>query len=305
MRTSFAILVFSLAAAVPLLHGCSSTTGAGTVGADRRQLLLVSADELNRSAAQQYAQLTQKAAQQGALDQDAAETARVRRIAARLIPQTGVFRPDAKGWAWEVHTLSSKEVNAWCMPGGKIAVYTGLIDRLKPTDDELAAVMGHEIAHALREHARERVSQQLASSAVVGIGAAALGLGQAGADIGNALATVTFGLPFSREHEREADRIGVELAARAGYDPRAAVTLWQKMASVSVGGGFELLSTHPAPESRIADLKVYAEKVMPLYEQARKAAAPAKPRSSLAAGQRGRQGAPGRVGIIRGPLARR
>ncbi len=270
MDRLFAILLVALAA---LLNACSSTTSAGAVGADRSQLLLVSADQLNQTAARQYTQLTQKAAQQGALDQDAAQTARVKRIAARLIPQTTVFRPDAKNWNWEVHTLSSNQVNAWCMPGGKIAVYTGLIDKIKPTDDELAAVMGHEIAHALREHSRERVSQQMAQSAVVGIGAAALGLGRAGADLGGMLAQVTFGLPNSREHEREADRIGVELAARAGYDPRAAVTLWEKMAALGGSGTPELLSTHPAPQSRIEDLKVYAQKVMPLYEQAKKAAA--------------------------------
>jgi predicted Zn-dependent protease len=180
-----------------------------------------------------------------------------------------VFRADAVQWKWETNVLSSKEVNAWCMPGGKIAVYTGLIEQIKPTDDELAAVMGHEIAHALREHSRERASQELAKSAVIGIGAAALGLGRPGADLGNALAQVTFSLPFSREHEREADRIGVELAARAGYDPRAAITLWQKMAKLSGGGSVELLSTHPAPESRIEDLKVYSAKVMPLYESAK------------------------------------
>ncbi|MGA8054587.1 MAG: M48 family metallopeptidase [Burkholderiales bacterium] len=256
--------------ALLLLSACSTTTQPGAVGADRKQLLLVSSDALNQSAAKQYAQLTQQAAQKGALDADPAQTARVKRIADRLIPQTAVFRPDAKGWSWQVHVLSSKDVNAWCMPGGKIAVYTGLINQVNPTDDELAAVMGHEIAHALREHARERVSQELASSAVVGVGAALLGVGRLGADLGGALAQVTFNLPFSREHEREADRIGVELAARAGYDPRAAVTLWQKMEKAGGGSPTEFLSTHPAPESRIADLEVYSEKVMPLYEQARK-----------------------------------
>ena len=258
-----------LAIALLTLTGCASTTQSGAVGADRSQFLLVSAEQMNQTAAKQYATLTGKAAQQGALNRDPAQTQRVKAIAARLIPQTGAFRPDAPQWKWEVNVLSSKEVNAWCMPGGKIAVYTGLIQQINPTDDELAAVMGHEIAHALREHSRERASQELAKSAVIGIGAAVLGLGSAGADLGNALAQVTFSLPFSREHEREADRIGVELAARAGYDPRAAITLWQKMAKLGGGGSTELLSTHPAPESRIEDLKVYAAKVMPLYEAAK------------------------------------
>lgn len=257
-----------LAATATVLAGCASTTQSGAVGADRSQFLLVSAEQMNQTAAKQYATLTGKAAQQGALNRDPAQTQRVKTIAAKLIPQTGIFRSDAPQWQWEVNVLSSKEVNAWCMPGGKIAVYTGLIERINPTDDELAAVMGHEIAHALREHSRERASQELAKSAVIGVGAALLGLGSAGADLGNALATVTFSLPFSRENEREADRIGVELAARAGYDPRAAITLWQKMAKVG-GGSVELLSTHPAPASRIEDLKVYSEKVMPLYEAAK------------------------------------
>jgi predicted Zn-dependent protease len=268
MRSSLTFLLLSIALSAALA-GCASTTQSGAVGADRSQLLLVSAEQLNQTAAKQYATLTGKAAQQGALNRDPAQTQRVKTVAARLIPQTAVFRPDAVQWKWEVNVLSSKEVNAWCMPGGKIAVYTGLIDRINPTDDELAAVMGHEIAHALREHSRERASQELAKSAVIGIGAAVLGLGSAGADLGNALATVTFSLPFSREHEREADRIGVELAARAGYDPRAAITLWQKMAQVGGGGSVELLSTHPAPASRIEDLKAYSAKVMPLYETAK------------------------------------
>ncbi len=257
-----ALLVALLAA------GCASTTKPGAVGADRSQLLLVSSESLNRTAAQQYATLTSRAAQKGALNSDPVQTQRVKAIAARLIPQTVVFRDDALTWKWETNVLTSKEVNAWCMPGGKIAVYSGLIEKLNPTDDELAAVMGHEIAHALREHSRERVSQEVAKSAVIGIGAAALGLGQAGADLGNMLAQVTFTLPFSREHEREADRIGVELAARAGYDPRAAITLWEKMAKLG-GGSIEILSTHPAPASRIEDLKAYSAKVMPLYEAAK------------------------------------
>ena len=266
VRLRFLALTFLVPA---ILAGCASTTQPGAVGADRTQLLLVSSESLNQTAAKQYTALTGKAAQQGALNRDPAQTQRVKAIAARLIPQTATFRPDAVGWNWEVNVLSSKDINAWCMPGGKIAVYTGLIEQVKPTDDELAAVMGHEIAHALREHARERVSQELAASAVVGIGAAVLGLGQAGADVGSALAKVTFTLPNSREHEREADRIGVELAARAGYDPRAAITLWQKMTKASGSGTVEILSTHPAPESRIEDLKVYSAKVVPLYEAAK------------------------------------
>ena len=195
--------------------------------------------------------------------------ARVRAVATRLIPQTAVFRPDAPAWKWEVNVISSKEINAWCMPGGKIAFYTGLIETVKLTDDEIAAVMGHEISHALREHGRERASQQLASQTVVGVTSSLLGLGQGGADLGAVVANVTFNLPYSRLQESEADVMGVELAARAGYDPRAAIGLWQKMSQASQGAPPALLSTHPSNEERIANLKVYSEKVMPLYEKAR------------------------------------
>src|SRR5262249_17396632 len=158
----------------------------------------------------------------------------------------------------------------WCMPGGKIAFYTGLIETLQLTDDEMAAVMGHEISHALREHSRERASEQMASQTVVGIGSSLLGLGQGGADLGALVATVACTRPFSRVQETEADRMGVELAARAGYDPRAAIALWQKMAQISQGSKPPaLLSTHPSDEARMKDLQEFSAKVLPLYEQAR------------------------------------
>jgi predicted Zn-dependent protease len=252
--------------------GCASvqTTQAGTVGVERKQTMLVSSREVNQAASQQYAQVIAQARQKGVLNRDPAQVARVRAIGTRLTAQTGHFRTDAPGWRWEVNVISSSQLNAWCMPGGKMAVYTGLIEKLKLSDAEIAAVMGHEIAHALREHGREQVSQQLATNAVVAIGAAALGLGDAGATLGSLIAQVTFTLPNSRTHEMEADRIGVELAARAGYDPRGAVTVWQKMATGGNGGTPEFLSTHPSPENRIKDLEGYAQRVMPLYEAARK-----------------------------------
>ena len=151
-----------------------------------------------------------------------------------------------------------------------MAVYTGIIAQLKLSDDELAAIMGHEIAHALREHGRERVSQQMATGVAVGVAGALLGLGSGGTDLAGMVAQVTFTLPYSRLHEQEADRIGVELAARAGYDPRAAVSVWKKMAQAGGGGPPEILSTHPSPASRIKDLEVYADRVMPLYQATRR-----------------------------------
>jgi len=252
-----------------LLAACATTTERGAVGIERRQLLLVSSEDINQGAAMAYRQAVQQATAKGAVNRDPEQVARVRRITQRLIAQTGVFRLDAPGWKWEVTVISSSEVNAWCMPGGKIAVYTGMLDKLRLTDDEVAAVMGHEIAHALREHGRERASQQLATSTVLGVGAAALGLGGGVTDLASLAAQVTLELPNSRGQETEADRIGVELAARAGYDPRAAVTLWQKMGAQGGGSPPQWLSTHPAREARTRDLEDYARRVLPLYEETR------------------------------------
>jgi len=236
---------------------------------------MVSADAVNQSADKAYHDILAQAQKQNALDRDPATVERVKRIATRLIPATGALRPDAPGWKWEMHVLSSKEVNAWCMPGGKIAVYTGIIEKLQITDDELAAVMGHEIAHALREHGRERASQQMAAGAGASLAGVVAdiflpGSGQLATQGAGLGAQVGVLLPYSRAHETEADRIGVELAARAGYDPRAAITLWQKMAKLSSGGAPpSLLSTHPSNEERIKDLTVFSQKVLPLYQQAR------------------------------------
>jgi len=264
---------FGLVALLALaLAACQSapTTQSGTVGVERKQTMLVSSEQVDRSAAQAYRQEMSAAQRAGRLDRNPQQVARVRRIAARLIAQTGAFRADARGWAWETNVVTSKEVNAWCMPGGKIAVYTGLLERLKPTDDELAAVMGHEIAHALREHGRERMSQAMAAQVGLGILGAATGMGQTGMEVSSIAVETLVLTPYSRQFETEADRIGVELAARAGYDPRAAITLWQKMRALGESQLPQFLSTHPSYDTRIADLKVYAVRVMPLYERARR-----------------------------------
>jgi predicted Zn-dependent protease len=257
--------------ALLVLTACQSapTTRSGAVGVERQQTMLLSSAEVDRGAAQAYRQEMAAAQRAGRLNRDPQQVARVRRIAARLIAQTGAFRADAPGWAWETNVVTSKEVNAWCMPGGKMAVYTGLIDRLKPTDDELAAVMGHEIAHALREHGRERASQAMAAGIGLSILGAATGMSQGSMDLSSIIVDVTVMKPNSRQFETEADRIGVELAARAGYDPRAAISLWQKMRELGESQPPQFLSTHPSYDTRIADLQLYAARVMPLYERAR------------------------------------
>ncbi|HET9735736.1 MAG TPA: M48 family metallopeptidase [Burkholderiales bacterium] len=259
------------AASLCLLAACQTvqTTKPGVVGVDRSQSMLISSAEINASAEKAYQQQVGGAAKKGQVNQDPAQVARVRRISQRLVPQTAAFRADAPGWKWETNVITAKEVNAWCMPGGKIAVYTGLIERLQPTDDELAAIMGHEIAHALREHGRERVSQAQAQGMIIGVIGAASGVSGTTLDLTRIMVDLTFNLPNSREHEMEADRIGVELAARAGYDPRGAITLWEKMGKVGGGQPPEFLSTHPTHATRISDLRVYSAKVMPLYESAR------------------------------------
>jgi len=252
--------------------GCQTveTTQPGAVGVTRQQRMAVSSEEVNASAEKQYAQMMAEAKQKGALDKDPAQVERVKRIVSRLIPQTTAFRPDAAKWPWEFHVITLDEVNAWCMPHGKIAVYTGLLQKIQPTDDELAAVLGHEMGHALREHTREQISQEMGTQTLLGIAGALFGLGQTAQSLGAMAANVTIGLPKSRTDETEADRIGVELAARAGYDPRAAVNLWEKMEKLAGGSQPpQWLSTHPSNESRIADVRQYAEKVLPLYTAAK------------------------------------
>ncbi|HVE88859.1 MAG TPA: M48 family metalloprotease [Burkholderiaceae bacterium] len=265
-------------AALTLIAACETvqTTDSGAVGVTRKQQVssMVSAKEIEAAADKQYDQMMAEAQKKGLLNRNAQQVQRVRAIAQRLIPQTRVFRQDAPGWAWEANVLTSKDVNAWAMPGGKIAVYTGLIERLNATDDELAAVMGHEIAHALREHARERIARQMSTQAVSTLGSIALQVltgVQLDPELTGTVGQAVFVLPNSRENEQEADTIGVELMARAGYDPRAALTLWQKMGQATGGGGPpEFLSTHPSGATRLRDLQVYVDKVMPLYQAAKR-----------------------------------
>ncbi len=271
MRPSAIIRAALLALPLALLHGCVTTTSGGAVGADRPQLMLVSPEQMNQMASQAYAKLKSDSVSKGELNTNPAMLARVRAIAARIEPQTGVFREDAPGWKWEVNVISSNTLNAFCMPGGKIMFYSGLITKLHLTDDEIAVVMGHEIAHALREHSREQVSQAIAAQTAIDVGTALLGLGQEASNAAAVSYENFIATKFSRTAESEADRIGLELAARAGYDPRAGVTLWRKMIDASKGEGKppEFLSTHPAEENRIREIESLLPKVMPFYEAAR------------------------------------
>lgn len=260
------------------LAACQSvqTTGAGQVGVTRNQYMMVSSAEVDAASAKSYREMVQQADSKKQLNRDAEMLTRVRAISQRLVSQTTHFRPDAVQWKWETNVFQSDEVNAFCMAGGKIGVYSGLIVKLSMTDDELAAVMGHEIAHALREHVREQVSMQQAAR-VPGVLLAIVTGNSALADLGDAVTNVSLTLPRSREAETEADQIGVELAARAGYDPRAAIALWDKMNLLGGDRPPEFLSTHPSPETRKGDLERISERVLPLYRQAQATrAAPAR-----------------------------
>ncbi|MBV7544757.1 M48 family metallopeptidase [Pseudomonas sp. PDM26] len=268
------ILVVSALGAALLLTGCQSvnTTSGGAVGVERKQYMfsMLSSQEVDQMYAQSYQKTVGEASTKGVLDKTSNEAQRVQAIADRLIAQAPTFRPDAAQWKWEVNLIKSDELNANCGPGGKIIFYTGLIDRLKLTDDEIAAIMGHEIAHALREHGREAMSKAYGIEMAKQGAGTLLGVGQDTMALADTVANYGMTLPNSRANENEADLIGLELAARAGYNPNAAITLWNKMSKVSEGAPPEFMSTHPASSSRIAALQAAIPKVMPLYEQAKK-----------------------------------
>jgi len=240
------------------------------VGQPSSMSKLVSADQVEQASRQQYAQMLDKARQQKALGpDDHPQVRRLRYIAQRIIPHTYEWNSRARKWNWEVNLIGSKQINAFCMPGGKIAFYYGILDQLKLTDDEVAMIMGHEAAHALREHAREQMGKSAATQIGAGLLSALLGLGGTGdalLNMGGQLLTLRFG----RDDESEADLIGIDLAARAGYDPAAGVTLWQKMAKASQGAPPEFISTHPSGPTRIADIEANLPKVQPLYARADK-----------------------------------
>jgi predicted Zn-dependent protease len=241
------------------------------VGQRSRALALASAEEVERSAALQYTQLKQEAAAQRALaPSNHPQLVRLRRIADRLIAQAPRFNERARQWNWEVNLIGSRQINAFCMPGGKIAFFSGILDTLKLTDDEVAQVMGHEIAHALREHGRERIGKQrLASGLTVGASVLShvLGYGDLGGHLASGAAKLTL-LKYSRDDETEADIIGMDLAARAGFDPRAGVELWKKMSAASKGQPPQWLSTHPSNERRIDEIRAHLKDTLPLYAKA-------------------------------------
>ncbi len=244
------------------------------VGQNSSFTKLVPAEQVERSASQQYLQLQQQANSKHALAPDNnAQLRRLRTIAQRIIPFSYAWNPRARDWQWEVNLIGSPQINAFCMPGGKIAFYTGILEKLQLTDDEVAVVMGHEIAHALREHARERMGKSAVTQGAARIGGAVVagvfGVNPNLTDMAARGGANLLTLNFSRGNESEADLVGLELAARAGYDPRAGITLWRKMSAANKGAPPQWLSTHPAGATRIADMEKNMPKVLPLYERAK------------------------------------
>jgi len=257
-----------------LLFGCTSTTKKSDSDVDRIQLMILPEFMAMDMSQNGYTEILDNAKKDGALNVDTILVERIRGVSYNLINQTYIFRDDTQDWNWEINVIESESINAFCMPGGKIVVYSGLVNKLDATDDELAAVIGHEIAHALREHGRERMSSALVQQ--VGILGFAIFLSNQDGSLlskqavlqGVALGTTLFfALPNSREQEREADDMGLELTALAGYNPMAAVSLWRKMDAQSDSEPPEFLSTHPSNENRIEDLKIEAKKYKKLYKE--------------------------------------
>ncbi len=235
---------------------------------------LIPAEQLNEAAAQQYTQMMSQAQQKGVLlPPSHPEVQRLRNIARRIIPHTARWNQDATRWQWQVNVIDAKDVNAFCMPGGRIGFFTGILTQLKLTDDEVAAVMGHEIAHALREHSREKMAKQGLTNVGARVGGALIA-GIFGIDPGITGTIANYGaqfagLKFSRDDERESDLVGLDIAARAGYDPRAGIALWRKMAALNKRAPIELLSTHPGGESRIRDMEAHMNVLLPVYARAK------------------------------------
>lgn len=254
-RITVVVLVLTLLAAC-----ATSPTG-------RRQLMLVSEEQAIESSRQAYVATLKDLSEAGKLSRDASTVRRVNEVTGRLIAQAIKMRPDTADWEWSVVVIDDPEtVNAWCMAGGRMAIYTGLLQKVQPTDDELAQVMGHEIAHALANHTAEKMSVQMASS--LGVAAVAIVSDNHAAALGGAALAAVYAVnhPNSRAAETEADRIGIELAARAGYDPAAAATLWAKMGEVGGPTPPQWMSTHPNPENRQKKLTELEPKMRPFYD---------------------------------------
>lgn len=265
------IRILWILAVSALLSACANTTRPGAVGVNRSQFMVASSEDVNRLSAASYDEQNQKAKEKNILVTSGPTYERLKLIANRLIPQTVAFRDDTRQWDWRLTLIDAPVLNATCAPGGKITFYTGIVEQLNLNDDEIAAIMGHEIAHALREHGRERVSQAVAQNVLANIAMAVAGPYGSAVSAANQVAHYAIVLPNSRENESEADAIGLELSARAGYNPMGAISVWQKMLKATKDKSSpEFLSTHPSGETRIEQLTALMPAVEPLYKAAPK-----------------------------------
>lgn len=262
-------LVSSWPAQAQLKAPTSPESDGVNVGRSSSVARLIPAEQLERTAADQYTQMMRAAAAKGALlPTDHPQMQRVRRIATAVIAQSQRFNPRAAQWKWEVNIVADPQINAFCMPGGKIGVYTGILEKLKLTDDELAMIIGHEVAHALREHSRERAAKNALTEVGAGLVTSLLGMGDVGRmAVGAGAQLVTLG--FSRANETDADLVGLDVAARAGYDPRAAIRVWEKMGAAAKGAPPQWMSTHPSGSTRINEIRRHLDEALPLYARTR------------------------------------
>jgi predicted Zn-dependent protease len=257
-----------IAAAATLLTLVACSTNPVT---DRAQLMVISEEQILTGSYSAYADMLDEAALRRALNTDARMTERVRAIAARIIPQAVAYRPKLADWQWEVNVIKSDVSNAFCMPGGKIAVNAALLTRLQPTEDELAQIIGHEIAHALSEHSREKISNATASGYLLNVIGLSPRMNTVSSKVLQNIVEIGIHLPNGRFAEREADQIGTLIAAKAGYDPRAAISLWEKVRALQddqAERASTLLSTHPLPAERIAALQEDVARLSPIYHAA-------------------------------------
>jgi len=253
------LLTITLAAS--LLAACVThpTTG-------RQQLMLISDAQVTKMSYQAYEEMK---GQQPLLPASHAYTQRVNRIADRIVQQAIQQYPASRNLAWEINVFQDDSPNAFAMAGGKMGVNSGLIDRFQLTDDELAQVIAHEVAHVVSGHTREKMSIAMSQQLGLDLAGLVLGLNEGAMQLASQIGQLAISLPFSRTMEFEADRIGIELAARAGYHPQAAMTLWEKLRRDSGPRPPEWLSTHPADERRMAEIQRLIPQMMPLYQAAR------------------------------------
>lgn len=270
------VIQWMLIAIISLMFsGCATNAMTG-----RSQLIIVSeAAAINKSSSL-YSSMIDAYDKESKLSSNGEVNERVQKITNRLVERAVLYKPDSQKWKWQVNVIESDEINAFCMAGGKMAVYTGLLDKVKPTDDELAQVMGHEIAHALANHVAEKMSVDIltkiaVATATVAVAASGSGTQQqrnnntrVAQDVAILAGAAFVTLPNSRGAETEADKLGVEIAAQAGFNPAASITLWEKMI-VATGDKSkgDFLSTHPSPPNRIEALKALQEPMLNIYQE--------------------------------------